>query len=245
MPNPPVALARSPETSARTPKGLPLKEAETWIFDLDNTLYPKSSGLFKHVEVRIRDFVSNLLEVGPDEAFRIQKKYLKAYGTTLKGLMAHHGVDPAVYLDHVHNIDLSPVMANPGLDKALGRLEGRKHIFTNADAAHAGRILDRIGIGHHFETVFDIYATDFIPKPDPGVYHMLIDRLKLDPAGCVMVEDMARNLEPAAGLGMTTVWLRNDSPWGLEGSAGDHIHHIADDLVDWLNGIVPEKPAHG
>ncbi|MDH5749658.1 MAG: pyrimidine 5'-nucleotidase [Rhodospirillales bacterium] len=232
-------------TPARTLGGAPLKSAETWIFDLDNTLYPKSSNLFRAVEVRIRDFVSNLLVIGPEEAFQIQKKYLKEYGTTLGGLMACHGVDPTEYLDHVHNIDLSPIGANPDLERALGRLEGRKHIFTNADAAHAERIMERIGIRHHFETVFDIEATDYVPKPDPGVYKLLVNRLDLDPAGCVMVEDMARNLEPAARLGMTTVWLRNDSPWGLEGSDGDHIHHIADDLVDWLNGIAATGPARG
>ncbi len=238
-------MSNAPSTAVRTPGGAPLKYAKTWIFDLDNTLYPNSSNLFRIVEGRIRDFVSNLLAVGPEEAYRIQKEYLREYGTTLKGLMTHHGADPATYLDYVHNIDLSPIIPNPDLDKALGQLAGRKHIFTNADAAHAERIMDRIGIRHHFETVFDIIATDYVPKPDPGVYVLLMDRLALDPAGCVMVEDMARNLEPAARLGMTTVWLRNDSPWGLEGADGDYIHHIADDLVDWLNGITRTEPPRG
>ena len=210
---------------------------DAWVFDLDNTLYPKSCNLFADVEVRIRDFVAETLGLDPDRAFAVQKRYFREYGTTLRGLMTHHGVDAQAFLDHVHAIDLGPVLPDPRLEAALGRLPGRKIVFTNADSRHARRILERIGVGHHFDAVFDILDADFVPKPDPAAYDHLVARHRLDPGRTVMVEDIARNLVPAAALGMTTVWLRSDSPWGNDGADGDHVHVTIDDLASWLGAV--------
>lgn len=210
---------------------------EAWVFDLDNTLYPKSCNLFVEVEARIRDFVAEILGLDPDQAFAVQKRYFREYGTTLRGLMTHHGVDPHAFLDHVHAIDLGPVVPAPRLEAALARLPGRKIVFTNADSGHARRVLERIGVGHHFDAVFDIVDADFVPKPDPAIYDRLVARHRLDPGRTVMVEDIARNLVPAAALGMTTVWLRSDSPWGNDGADGDHVHVAIDDLTSWLDAV--------
>ena len=210
---------------------------EAWVFDLDNTLYPKSCNLFVEVEVRIRDFVADLLGIDADQALGVQKRYFREYGTTLRGLMTHNGVNPHAYLDHVHDIDLEPVVPDPRLEAALARLSGRKIVFTNADSGHARRILDRIGVGHHFDAVFDIVDADFVPKPDPATYEMLVARHRLDPSRTVMIEDIQRNLVPAAALGMTTVWLRSDGPWGGDGADGGHVDVAIDDLASWLDAV--------
>jgi putative hydrolase of the HAD superfamily len=209
-------------------------QIEAWVFDLDNTLYPASCNLFTQIDTRMREFIADLLGLEQDEAYKLQKRFFKEYGTTLRGLMDIHGLPPEEFLDYVHEIDLSPVDANPALNSALEALPGRKIIFTNADTGHADRVMERLGIGHHFEEVFDIVAADYVPKPNPGVYQILLDRYGLDPKKSVMVEDIARNLQPAADLGMTTVWIKSDSPFGNWGADGDYIHHVVDDLVDWL-----------
>lgn len=213
------------------------RDMEAWVFDLDNTLYPKSCNLFVEVEARIRDFVAEILGLDPDQAFAVQKRYFREYGTTLRGLMTHHGVDPHAFLDHVHAIDLGPVVPAPRLEAALARLPGRKIVFTNADSGHARRVLERIGVGHHFDAVFDIVDADFVPKPDPAIYDKLVARHRLDPGRTVMVEDIARNLVPAAALGMTTVWLRSDSPWGNDEADRDQVHVAIDDLASWLDAV--------
>jgi putative hydrolase of the HAD superfamily len=210
---------------------------ETWVFDLDNTLYPKSCNLFAGVETLIRDFVAETLGLDPGQAFDLQKHYFREYGTTLRGLMTHHDVDPHAFLDHVHAIDLTPVLPDARLEAALARLSGRKIIFTNADTSHALRVLDRLGVGHHFDAVFDIVDGDFVPKPDPAIYAKLVARHRIDPGRTVMVEDIARNLAPAAALGMTTVWLRSDDPWGGGDADGGHVHVTIDDLTSWLEDV--------
>jgi putative hydrolase of the HAD superfamily len=213
-----------------------LRRAAAWVFDLDNTLYPPACDLFDQVDVRMKEFIACFLGVDPEEAFRVQKRYFREHGTTLRGLMANHGMAPEPFLDYVHDVDLATVPASPRLSGALGRLPGRKLLFTNASAAYAGRVLDRLGITHHFEVLFDIAAAGYVPKPEPVIYHQLVAEHGLDPRRTVMVEDMARNLVPAADLGMTTVWVRTDTPWGREG-LGDHVHHVVDDLVGWLEAV--------
>ncbi len=211
-----------------------LKNAEAWVFDLDNTLYPASSNLFAQIDERMRSYIADFLGLELDEAERLQKRYFRQYGTTLRGLMNRHGMDPRPFLDHVHAVDLSPVPPDPALEAALARLRGRKLIFTNATADHAENIMARLGVGHHFEAIFDIVAAGYLPKPEPKVYRTLVKRHRLDPPKTVMIEDISRNLEPAAALGMTTVWVRSANPWAAEGAEGDHIHHVTDDMVAWL-----------
>ncbi len=214
-----------------------LRNAETWVFDLDNTLYCASSNLFAQISARMTDFIAELLDVDHAEAFRVQKSYFHEYGTTLRGLMSLHDIDPHSFLAHVHDIDLGLIDLDPALDTALGGLPGRKIIFTNGSTDHAHRIMNRLGVADHFDGVFDIADSKFVPKPDPLVYQALIERHDIDPERAVMVEDMARNLKPASDLGMTTVWVRTDTVWGCEGSDSDYIDHRLDNLSAWLDAL--------
>jgi putative hydrolase of the HAD superfamily len=211
-----------------------LARAETWVFDLDNTLYPASCNLFAQVDRRIGEFIAKTLDVGFDEAFRLQKQYFREYGTTLHGLMKNHGLAPDDFLDYVHQIDVTPLPPDPALDAALGRLPGRKIVFTNGSHRHAENVLARLGIGHRFEAIFDIVAADYVPKPDPFTYDVMVRRHWIDPRGAVMVEDIPKNLLPAHDMGMTTVLVRGHAEWAQDGADGDHIHHVTDDLVAWL-----------
>ncbi len=226
----------------RSEKALPpehfIETTETWVFDLDNTLYPASSRLFDQVDRKITEFIMGALEMEWDKARKIQKDFFRQYGTSMRGMMTVYNTPPEDYLDYVHDIDLSPVPASPELDKALAQLPGRKVIFTNGSAKHAENVTNKIGISHHFDGIFDIVASDYTPKPDKGVYEKMIATFGINPKTSVMVEDMARNLVPAHDLGMTTVWVRTDSDWAKEGSIGEHIHHAVDDLAIWLEHLV-------
>lgn len=208
--------------------------ADVWVFDLDNTLYPRDCDLFAQIDVKMKAFVANLLGIDPEDAYKVQKQYFREHGSTLRGLMDNHGLAPQEFLDYVHDIDVSPVPPNPALDDVLHRLEGRKIIFTNGSVAHADNVVTRLGIGHHFEGVFDIHAADYKPKPARDAYTQFVQEYDFDPTRAVMLEDIARNLEPAHELGMTTVWVRSDHDHSAMGADGDHIHHVIDDLVPWL-----------
>ena len=185
----------------------------------------------------MRDYIADFLGLPHDEAFALQKKYFQQYGTSLRGLMDLHGMDPAPFLAHVHDIDVTLLDPDPALEAVLARLPGRKIVFTNASTRHAERVMERLGVGHHFEAVFDIIEAEFRPKPVPETYRQMIDRHGIDPRTAVMVEDMARNLKPAADLGMTTAWIRNTTEHGIVDSDGDHIDHIIDELVAWLERV--------
>ena len=216
---------------AKAPKIGP-ETAEAWVFDLDNTLYPARSNLFSQVDRRMTRFIADLLGLDSESAYRLQKSYLHRHGTTMRGLMDEHGMDPGPFLDFVHDIDLGPIAPDPVLDQALARLKGRKIVFTNGPTDHALRVMDKLAVAHHFEAVFDIVAADYVPKPEPRAYAALIRRHRLTPANTVMVEDVARNLRPAAALGMTTVWVRAEDEDEGEDAAG--IDHVIDDLSRWL-----------
>ncbi len=179
-------------------------------------------------------FITELLEIEHDEAYGIQKTYFREHGTTMSGLMKHHNVNPHDFLDYVHDIDLTDVPKDPTLDSLLTQLPGRKLIFTNGSTGHAANVTRHLGIDHHFEDVFDIVASDFVPKPAPSVYQTLVERFSIDPKSTVMVEDMAKNLRPAADIGMTTVWVRTDTTWGQDGFDDSFIHHVVDNLTHWL-----------
>lgn len=207
---------------------------DVWIFDLDNTLYPSKCRLFDQIDVRMGTYIANFLGVEYGEARRVQKDFFRHHGTTLRGLMSVHGADPQTFLDYVHDIDLTVLPAMPGLGQALGKLAGRKIVFTNASRDYAEKVLDQLGIGSHFESVFDIEAAGYRPKPDMEAYRMFIERHGIDPTRSVMVEDMARNLVPARQLGMTTVWVPNNIELAREGADDGHIDHVVEDLEAWL-----------
>lgn len=212
---------------------------QTWVFDLDNTLYPASSSLFPQIDLRMRRFIVDLLGLDDLAAHTLQKRYYRDYGTTLSGLMQVNGVDPDHFLSYVHDIDHDVLTPDPRLDATLARLPGRKLIFTNGSERHAEAVLDRLGIADRFEGVFDIRAADYIPKPQSHGYLRLVERFGFDPAHALMVEDIHRNLRPAAGMGMRTLWIREeDHPDGpippQDVSDLSHVDYVADDLVAWL-----------
>ena len=220
-----------------------LAAIDTWIFDLDNTLYPASSGLFAHVDRRMTDFIGRLLDLPGDEARTVQKDYFARYGTTLAGLIAHHDVDPNYFLDDVHDIPLDALSPDPRIVEGISRLPGRAFIHTNGDAPYAGRVLERLGLGSHFVHIQDIHACDYRPKPHASGYEDLITCFDIDPARALMVDDMAKNLAPAKALGMTTVWVDNGSEQALEAVETDHIDIVIDDVGAWLAGLDFEEQA--
>lgn len=217
-----------------------LSHIRNWIFDLDNTLYPASSNLFPLIDARIGAYVARLLAVDADEAHRIQKHYFHGHGTTLSGLMAEHGVDPHHYLGDVHDVDMSLLERNEALAEALARLPGRKLVFTNGDAPYALKVLDRLGMAESFEAVHDIHATAYRPKPEPVAYRGLCDAYDLDPRASLFVEDMARNLEPAKAIGMTTVWVDNGSEQPPDDADRSFIDYTTNDIGHWLLEILEE-----
>ena len=220
--------------SARPARGRPLHEIETWIFDLDNTLYPHSCNLFAEVEARMAAFMCAELGIDTPEAHALRRRYFMTYGTTLRGLMNENGIDPRRFLDYVHEIDVTPVQPAPELKAALAALGGRKLIFTNADIRHAERVLERLGIADAFEAVFDIHAAEYLPKPDHTVYASFVARFGIEPRGAAMVEDIAPNLVPAHALGMTTAWIPGGPDWTQAERDAPHIHHVVEDLAAWL-----------
>ena len=226
------------ETTKLPPRGF--ASVETWVFDLDNTLYPHHL-LWQQVDDRIRQYVSDFLRVTAEEAFRVQKDYYKRYGTTMRGLMTEHGLNPDDYLEFVHQIDHSPLTPNPALGAAIETLPGRKLILTNGTRKHADAVMKKLEIDRHFEDVFDIAAADLDPKPLPQVYDRFLKKHGVDPKKAAMFEDLARNLEVPHLLGMTTVLVVPDGTrevlrehWENAGRDAPHVDHVTDDLARFL-----------
>ena len=221
---------------------IPLHDPDVWLFDLDNTLYPARCNLFAQIDVRIGRYIADRLEVDLDEARRVQKQYWRDHGTSMRGLMTLHGVDPRHMLAFVHDIDYSPVLPSPDLDAALAALPGRKIIFTAGDVPHAERVVERLGVARHFEAIFDIEAGDYWPKPHQAIYDKLVVKHGVDPARAAMADDIAANLKPACTMGMRTVWIRTEeSVKRVAGLDLDHIHHQTDDLAIWLADWVAQR----
>ncbi len=220
--------------SQSVPFALSRDAADTWLFDLDNTLYPAASRLFEQVDQRISRFVAAALGLDFAHARARQKQFWHAHGTTLRGLMLEHQIDPLEYLQFVHDIDLSVLSAAPALDAHLTRLPGRKIVFTNADTPYAERVLHRLGIAHHFDGIFDIVAAGYLPKPDDRPYTQICASYAINPLRTVMFEDSARNLAPAHARGMGTVWVRSRPDEPEPENAAHYIHHRTDDLAGWL-----------
>ena len=209
-----------------------------WIFDLDNCLYPASTGLFDLIDERMGAYIQRLLDCGPDEARRVQKSHFHTHGTTLAGLMKEHGVDPHHFLGDVHDIALDRVQCDYRLRRLLPKLPGRRFVFTNGDAAYARRVLDRIGVSEHFDDLHDIHASSYRPKPDPHGYALLCDRFGIDPVHALLVDDMVQNLAPAKALGMITIWVDNGSERGNHNYDCQSVDERISDIGDWLESIL-------
>ncbi len=215
------------------------QEIETWIFDLDNTLYPVTKRLLAHIDEHMGGFVANYLGISREEAHQVQKSYFRKYGLTLRGLMIHDGLDPAQYFEEMTPMDLNEVDPNPSLGIDIARLQGRKIIYTNASAHHARLVLDRMGFDKDvFEGIFDIQAAEYIPKPAIDGYQQLCDRYSVDPKRAAMIDDIARNLEPAAKLGMMTVWKKTGAEWAKDVDVENHIDHVVVDMQNWIQTIL-------
>ena len=207
-----------------------LRHIDTWLFDLDNTLYPLESGLAVTVSARITDFVAELTGLPRDEAHVLQKRYLAEHGLTLRGMMDHHGVDPDVYHANLHAVPLDCLVRDEALIAALARLPGRRLIFTNADDVHASRVLEHLGMADLFDDVFHIGSAAFAPKPSDEAFARIVAAHAIDPAATAFFEDAPHNLAPAAALGMTTVLV------GLGAGESDapFIDHRAENLAAFL-----------
>jgi putative hydrolase of the HAD superfamily len=234
--------------SSSRPAPRAFDHVETWVFDLDNTLYPHHVNLWAQVDERIRDYIADFLKIPHDEAFRLQKDYYKRYGTSMRGLMTEHGMAPDDFLDFVHQVDHSPLEPNPALGLALERLPGRKLILTNGTRRHADAVLARLGLAGHFEDVFDIIAAELEPKPSSLTYDRFLAAHGVDAGKAAMFEDLARNLAVPHALGMTTVLVvpegtrevfRED--WELAGRDAPHVDHVTEDIVRFLETVASAR----
>jgi putative hydrolase of the HAD superfamily len=221
--------------------GPDFRHVRSWIFDLDNTLYRADNGIFAQIEARMTEYVMAFLGLAREDAYARQKELYRRYGTTLNGLMTEHGAEPDAYLHYVHDIDLSSLSPDRALAQEIARLPGRRFVFTNGCRDHAARILDRLQMTDLFDAVWDIRSMDFAPKPQARAYASVVEAGQLACGEAAMFDDIARNLVPGRALGMTTVWLKTDSPWGKHGPLMDVAHgdidHETDNLTRFLNSI--------
>lgn len=218
------------------------RHIDTWLFDLDNTLYDANSGVFPQIDRNMKQFLMAEFGLAEDAAHAYQKELYRDYGTTLSGLMSRHKLDPARFLHHVHDIDLTELAPDEHLIAALKRLPGRKAIFTNASARHAENVAGKLGILDQFDAIFDIVSADYLPKPHISAYEKTLTHYGVEGRRAAMFEDLKRNLVPAAALGMTTVWIANDAAWshanaGVPDDIDEHVHHTIDALSHFLHSI--------
>jgi putative hydrolase of the HAD superfamily len=214
---------------------------EAWIFDLDNTLYPAHLSLWEQIDGRIKGYVAKLLNVSTEEAFRLQKDWYRRYGTSMRGLMIEHGMSPDDFLSYVHDIDHSPLQANPELGAAIAALPGRKFVFTSGTHSHVQAVTRRLGIENHFDGVFDIVDAGLLPKPNRVTYEKFLADHCVDAARAAMFEDLSRNLEAPHALGMKTVLVVPErtrevfrEAWEFEGRDDDHVDFVTEDLTAFL-----------
>lgn len=230
-----------PRTS---PSPADFANVKDWVFDLDNTLYPHHVNLFAQIDKNMSAFVAELLQLEPDEARALQKRYYHEHGTTLQGLMLNHGINPDAFLERAHAIDYSPLLPHPELGEAIKALPGRKFIFTNGSVPHAEAAARALGILDHFDDIFDIVAADYVPKPAGATYDKFASLHRVDTRHAAMFEDLPRNLKVPKTLGMRTVLLvpRNLDDvlmerWETLSDEDDHIDFITDDLVSFLSRL--------
>ena len=207
-----------------------LSHIDTWLFDLDNTLYPPACELMAMVDERMNRFIEREAGLDPVAAKALRRRYYLEHGTTLAGLIANHGVDPAAFIAEVQDVSMDCVPADPELRAALARLPGRRLVFTNAGGSYAEKVLERIGIADLFEDIFHIEAADYIPKPQRTTFEKMAARHGVEPRAACFFEDSERNLAPAAELGMTTVLVGDHAA----ASTARFVHHRTLALAPFL-----------
>jgi putative hydrolase of the HAD superfamily len=205
---------------------------KTWVFDLDNTLYPPQFRLFDQIELRMTAWVMQALGVGKTEANRLRQHYWDTYGTTLAGLMREHNINPAPYLDDVHDIDFTVLPADPALAASIRALPGRRIVYTNACVPYAHRVLQARGLSGLFDAVYGVENAGFLPKPERAAFESIFAQDGLNPSTAAMFEDDARNLAAPHAMGMQTIYV---SPKPLKSL---HIHHHTDDLAGFLTKVI-------
>ena len=213
-----------------------LSNITTWIFDLDNTLYPPTARLFDQIEVLMTRFVMNALGVDHPTADHMRAHYWRTYGTTLAGLMREHDIDPGPYLDEVHDISLAGLSRAPDLRSQILRLPGRKIVYTNGPQVHAANVTRARGLDGVFDALYGIEHADFLPKPERAAFERILERAGIDPTKSAMFEDDPRNLLAPRELGMACILVSPQKP-----AANGHIDFQTDDLTEFLSRL-PDTP---
>lgn len=225
-----------------------LRPRSTWVFDLDNTLYPAECDLFSQIDARMTAFVSERLAIDYEAARALQKHYYLSHGTTLKGMMIDHDMPPDEFLARVHDIDYSGLPKDVRLKAAIDALPGRKLIFTNGPRGHAESVTRQMGLQDAFDGMFGIEDTLFEPKPSQAAFDRFVDAFDVIPSNAVFFEDLTRNLEPAHDMGFGTVLVRSDKDWSHEPEGArpanaddhvpEHVHHVTDHLAAFLEQVM-------
>ena len=212
---------------------MPFRHIDTWVFDLDNTLYPGQAEILERVHDKINAFIMDYFNIPLEAAETKRKGFYKTYGTTLYGMISEHGINPDDYLRRVHEVDISGIPLCPVTARGLEVLPGRRIVFTNSAREHAERILSHLGIRHLFEDIYDIRAAGYVSKPHPAPYAALLERYAITPKTACMVEDMAKNLVTAHACGMTTVWISGGQILD-EAIPYEAVHHRFETLKEWM-----------
>lgn len=210
------------------------------LFDLDNTLYPRSLGIFDMVVERIRNYMEVCMGFEKELARALRQEYIRKYGSTLRGLMIHYNLKPEDYLEYVHDVGVEDRLSpSPTLVELLESIPIDRGIFTSGHRPHAQKVLRCLGVEQYFPQIFDIVFTRYIPKPDPEPYHQILDFLGLEGKDCMMIEDLPANLKPAKDLGMATV-LVGPRMEGIDGV----VDHTIEDILELRRIINKVRNTH-
>lgn len=216
---------------------------DLWIFDLDNTLYPRPERMWQAVHERMQSYIIDLLGIDQPSAAAMQTEYYQKYGLTMRGLMIHHGVDPDTFNNYVHDVDISEISPNPALGDAIAALPGKRVIHSNANMGHVENVLARLGIGDVFDAAYDIKTSQYEPKPAEAAYQRVLEKTGGEPARAAMFEDIAHNLKVPHALGMRCVYVPTSCDWASYGASDEHVHFVAEDLTAFVQAIAAERQA--
>ena len=213
---------------------------ENWIFDLDNTVYDIKLALFSKISSRITEYIIRTLSITREEANLVRSNMYKKYGLTLTGLMKEYGIAPDEYLDYIHDVSHPELKYDEQLKLNLSNLAGRKFIYTNASQSHAKKILSAMGLEAEFEKILDIKATQYVPKPDPKSYDIMLKSFGIlsdQIENSIFIEDTAKNLKPAKLLGLKTVWMENERNIEDYKRNSEYVDYTYSDIKSFLNDI--------